>query len=173
MGRQPWTSRLTVEKCTIFLCATRLRQLGFFRSSLENRGTLEWQHVCGDLVGTLRYRMIYDRDSNVVALFFPRQMFNFDPPHEGLGQTIHFTSTQPNWGGVRYWFECECGRRSGRLYLPPGETFFRRRPCYDLTFQSSQEHSKKWDQLRPFAEWYAAEVKRTLEERAIRRQRSC
>src|SRR5258708_6810979 len=143
MGRQPWTSRLTVEKCPIHLCATRLRNLGFFRFSLGNRGTIEWKSE-DELMGTLKYRIIDDGNGGI-SLFFPHQIFNFAPPHQGLGQTIRFTSTQPNWGGVRYWFKCDCGRRSGRLYLPPSETLFRCRPCYDLTFRSSQEHSKKWD----------------------------
>jgi hypothetical protein len=59
-------------------------------------------------------------------------------------------------GGDRWWFACPlvvtrpvCGRRVGKLYLPPSGRYFGCRHCYDLTYQSSQE-SHKYD--RVFAE---------------------
>jgi hypothetical protein len=46
-----------------------------------------------------------------------------------------------------------CRRRSGRLYLPTGQTVFRCRPCYELTYQSAQQHSKRLDELRAALSW--------------------
>ena len=48
-------------------------------------------------------------------------------------------------GGVRWWFLCTltcdgryCGRRVGKLYLPPGGRYYGCRHCYDLTYKSCQ-----------------------------------
>jgi len=53
--------------------------------------------------------------------------------------------TTCNFGGVRPWFRCpgvvdgrECGRRVGKLYLPPGQDLYLCRHCYDLGYRSSR-----------------------------------
>jgi hypothetical protein len=62
-------------------------------------------------------------------------------------QTIPLLTTQPNLGGQRFWFQCECGRRVGRLYLPGGQRVFRCRQCYDLTYESAQTHGNRRDRM--------------------------
>lgn len=59
---------------------------------------------------------------------------------------ISLQNTQPNFGGVRWWFSCpymvdgeECGRRVGKLYLLPGGRYFVCRRCLDLTYESCQK----------------------------------
>jgi len=66
---------------------------------------------------------------------------------------VGLTTTPLPWGGVRWWFVCPlvvsgqaCGRRVGKLYLPPGGRYFGCRHCYDLTYTSCQE-SHKFDGL--------------------------
>jgi hypothetical protein len=55
------------------------------------------------------------------------------------------------YGRRRYYFTCGgiesemCGRRAGKLYLPPGERYFACRNCHDLTYRSSKEHDKRMD----------------------------
>lgn len=44
--------------------------------------------------------------------------------------------------GPRTWFVCECGRRVGKLYLPPHTTQFKCRHCYSLSYEI-QNISKK------------------------------
>lgn len=57
--------------------------------------------------------------------------------------------TRPHFGGVRWWFRCQCGLRVGRLYLPPsGIPVFACRMCHDLTYRSSQTHNSRFDELR-------------------------
>jgi hypothetical protein len=148
MGRRPWSSRLTVEACPIHLCATRFRRLGIFWFSLGYSGTITWSYDDRP-IGALRYQVIADGETGR-ALFFPPQHLNFDQRlrMSSSGQTIHFTVTRPHRGGVRYWFRCECGRRSGRLYLGDYQVGFRCRICYDLTYRSSQEHCKRLDALK-------------------------
>jgi hypothetical protein len=60
---------------------------------------------------------------------------------------IQLAETRCNFGGTRYWFICPlekngipCGRRVGKLYMPPREMYLGCRHCYDLTYKSCQEH---------------------------------
>jgi hypothetical protein len=79
----------------------------------------------GALVLTLRYRW---RDQDVVEL------------------PIRLHATGINSGGRRWWFTCPlsvngvpCGRRAGKLYLPPGGRYFGCRRCHRLTYRSAQQ----------------------------------
>ena len=38
--------------------------------------------------------------------------------------------------GHRYYLLCKCGRQCVKVYLPPGENFFKCRDCYRLTYSS-------------------------------------
>jgi len=69
---------------------------------------------------------------------------------------IAMTSTPANLpgnAGRRWWFRCPivangqpCGRRVGRLYLPPGGVYFGCRTCCNLTYQSSNT-SHRYDAM--------------------------
>ena len=56
---------------------------------------------------------------------------------------IRLVTTQPTYGGCRWWFLCpltrEEPRRAAKLYLPPGGHYFASREAYGLTYQSCQE----------------------------------
>jgi hypothetical protein len=71
-------------------------------------------------------------------------------------ERVELLTTEPNFGGVRWWFACpftiegeRCNRRVAKLCLPPGEHEFGCRTCHDLTYRSSQE-SHKYDSLYAF-----------------------
>ena len=64
---------------------------------------------------------------------------------EDLDYKVLLETTHPRLGGLRWWFICPlvmnrrtCGRRVGKLYLPPGGRYFGCRHCYDLSYESSQ-----------------------------------
>ena len=68
---------------------------------------------------------------------------------------LQLSATRPIFGGFRWWICCPypsegdwCGRRVGKLYLPPGATYFGCRHCHDLTYRSVQEHDKRVDFYR-------------------------
>ena len=51
-------------------------------------------------------------------------------------QTIALTTSRLVSVGRRWWFACpSCGRRAGKLYLPPGERHFCCRLCHRLTYR--------------------------------------
>jgi hypothetical protein len=41
-----------------------------------------------------------------------------------------------------------CGRRVGKLYLPPGGRYYGCRQCHDLTYTSCQQSDKRVSRLR-------------------------
>ncbi len=74
--------------------------------------------------------------------------------------SILLQTTWPHFGGVRWWFTCPlvvrdvpCGRRVGKLYIPPGGTYFGCRHCYNLTYRSTQQYDKRvaWFKKHPGA----------------------
>ena len=75
---------------------------------------------------------------------------------EPLDYAVRLSTTRLGGGGLRWWFHCPlggeswaCGRRVGKLYLPPGGRYFGCRTCHRLTYQSCQE-SRKDDALDRF-----------------------
>jgi hypothetical protein len=64
-------------------------------------------------------------------------------------QPIRLQPTPTQFDGLRWWFTCPlfvsgasgavCGRRAGKLYLPPCERYFGCRQCHNLTYRSAQE----------------------------------
>lgn len=153
MGREPWTSRLTVEECPIYLSAADLLRDGVLGPDVPHR-TLQvsWPLSDGTLLGKLTIEVGAEWRGKS-AIFVCRQGFNFGGKQlMGEGQTIRVTTTRPHLGGERFWLVCGCARRSGKLYLPDGETVFRCRLCYDLTYQSSQEHNTEREKTRALLE---------------------
>jgi hypothetical protein len=68
---------------------------------------------------------------------------------------IRLETTPLHFGGFRWWGRCPlevsgapCGRRVGKLHLPPGGRYFGCRKCYGLTYQSAQRRDKRIDALR-------------------------
>ena len=162
MGRHPWTSRLTVEESR-FTCrqphSIAVKCSGFPRTS----ATVSWPLSNGSSLGSLRFEI--RADWRGPHLFILRQLSFGGSLRMGSGQTIRLTATRPHWGGERFWFCCECGRRSGRLYLPAGETVFRCRPCYELTYRSAQEHNTRAERDRELIE-YCRQLMASAEVRA-------
>jgi hypothetical protein len=170
MGRTPWTKRLTVEDCPIHLSTTIFLRDRIFNYPLGTLWTCTWslgtEHR---YIGRLNFE-ITSGGRDGWAIFFPEQFLDFGSSFFGGGQTIPLVRTKPRLGGTRIWFLCECGRRSGRLYLPDGQPIFQCRLCYNLTYQSSQQHSHRQDALRAVFEDYREWSQRQMAERAQRQQ---
>ena len=59
---------------------------------------------------------------------------------EPVAYRIGLETTQPNFGGLRWWFICPCsGLRAAKLHLPHGGKYFAHRKAYGLTYRSCQE----------------------------------
>jgi hypothetical protein len=62
--------------------------------------------------------------------------------HSGLTDSVRVVSTPCQFGGVRWWIRCACGRRVVKVYLPPGQCRFACRTCHNLTYESNQEEHR-------------------------------
>lgn len=130
-----------VEDCRS-LDANRWAQEGILRPGQYRRGSWVWYR------GNERTSSIgYEVDTTDMAAPWFRLFYNFTDSGEAVDETAGLAVTRPHFGGVRFWFTCRhCGRRVGKLYLPPGGRYFRCRRCYDLTYTSCQE-SHRYDSL--------------------------
>jgi hypothetical protein len=82
----------------------------------------------------------YNIDASTLTL----QLY-FNREDVSVEQDIRLVNTDPNYGGVRWWFLCpRCSRRASRLHLPSrgGSRFFCSR-CHDLSYESAQSSRKK------------------------------
>lgn len=99
----------------------------------------------------VRWHLEFEGDGRVLTLSYR--------PYRRAGgreiiERVRLLTTKPHFGGMRSWFACpfsskdrkSCGRRVGKLYLPPGELRFGCRQCHALTYKSSQE-SHRYDRL--------------------------
>jgi len=146
-GPAGWNSKLTVEDCTTLKIEKLFRDklVGFWKG----RGSLVWRNVeTGEECGSVGYRLDTDFE-NWITMTLDYTVTNRDGEKTKIKEPIHLTSTQPNYGGKRWWFLCPltkqgrlCKRRVGRLYLPSGGFNFGCRHCYDLTYTSCQDSHK-------------------------------
>ncbi len=148
MGRSPWTTRLTVEECPVQLCSEWFRRYRIFEAKSNSLWTVGW----GDGTSVqqcFQYYLGWGGLNNWSIFIRPQPSDPDEPFVDGSGQRIRLARTRPEWGGQRFWFVCECKRKCGKLYLPPGQSIFRCRICYNLAYRSSQTHDKQMDGIRP------------------------
>jgi hypothetical protein len=163
MGSGSWY-RYANKKCTVEECLS----LNVFRLHQQNLlcpgpGSLTWNRVStGENRGSVGYSIQAEKGNHLVmTLHFTRTIRE---AKEVVQEPILLIPTRPHFGGIRYWFQCPlvisgrpCGRKSGKLHLPPGQKFFGFRHCYGLTYASRQEHNKRMDVFaRAFkrGEWF-------------------
>ena len=138
--------RVTVEEC-LTLSADRLTRLGLLRLGVRERRELAWKwSSLSDAPRTLVTCEVNTRDFRPGWLHL--QYMSKQSGAE-VNCSVSLATVPTPWGGLRWFFRCpmpDCGRRVGKLYLPPCEKHFGCRHCHDLTYQSCQE-SHRYDRL--------------------------
>ena len=144
LGSGQWyrfSTKRTVEECSGLSIGTFKDAL---RSGVGYRGYVWW--TVGDKeAGNISYQI--DKVGGQLAI---RLLYTITSRAGGKQQQydypITLQTTQPNFGGVRWWFTCplvvgerSCGRRAAKLYLPPTGQYFGCRHCYDLVYRSQRE----------------------------------
>lgn len=153
-GRYGWViPKETVEDCRV-LSSAQMQSEGIIGQGISGGGRRIWRRSStGEEMASISYCV------NMSAGEPPRIWLQYTKKRPGkdereyLDYPVSLTSTPLPWGGVRWWFECPlrrngqlCGRRVGKLYLPPGGRYFGCRQCHDLTYTSCQE-SHKFDSM--------------------------
>jgi hypothetical protein len=109
-----------------------LNEHGYFDRSKS--GGIEWKQQGNDI--SIETNM----DQEYLRIHYWKGGM-FKEEKEEVDYKVPLLTTECNFGGERYWFECPiytngnyCGRRVGVLYL--GSKYFACRHCYDLTYSS-------------------------------------
>jgi hypothetical protein len=150
-GRWRWhDKKTTVEECLI-RSAGKLARDGSIAQS-PGSGWLQWTNTAtGERTASIGYSR--EMDSDLVVLRLRYTAARCDGESVSLEEPIGLQTTPSAVGRRRWWFTCplvvngrSCGRRVGKLYLPPGARYFGCRRCHDLTYTSCQE-SHRYDRL--------------------------
>lgn len=146
--------KLTVESCLALDMSKLVRDGLIVRGDVA--GPLWWTDTrTGEVTASLRYMLAPTPDTEDRMTMTLQYAVTSRGEKQEVSETVPLVTTRPRFGGLRWWFQCPltgdgvyCGRRVGKLYLPPGATYFGCRHCYDLTYRSAQEHDKRVDLLR-------------------------
>jgi len=165
MGRWSWSNRNTVEDCKS-IDIPWLSRHGYFGGF--KTGGIAWKNAAGEVISSIGIQVSVDERNfggNYVRLFYT-QTNNFTNEKTELDYKVELITTPCNFGGVRYWFICPlvingrpCGRRVGKLYLPPGGKYFGCRHCYNLTYRCQKEHDSRVDALIKNPEMLLSQIK--------------
>ena len=134
-----YSLRNTVEDCHS-LDANWMTREGIFDGNGMCTGSITWSRVHdGEEAACVGYEVNTSRRWMGLSYRLVRDDESVECP-------VKLTTTELHWGGTRWWFVCpltsngrDCGRRVGKLYLPPGGRHFGCRHCYDLTYESCRE----------------------------------
>ncbi len=137
----------TVEDGLTIDLAQMLRR-GWIKDGAAGAGSLSWSSN-DEPIATIGHR--YDlTDSGNAHLILAYTRTRTGSPPEKIEQRIHLTSTQPNYGGRRWWMHCpRSGRRVAKLHLPPGGDRFASRLAWRLPYRSqrSAHRDRPFDRL--------------------------
>jgi hypothetical protein len=136
------------------LSIVQMARAGVFRKGPGTFWTSRWTNAVGEEVASIGY-LLTSTPEGSLALRLTYTITNLDTGEKTpLNYTIEITSTGCHFGGQRHWLRCPliqrgipCGRRVGKLYLPPGGRYFGCRQCHNLTYRSAKEHDKRVDAL--------------------------
>ena len=142
--------KTTVEECLI-LSAGKLARDGIIARS-PGSGWLSWTNTAsGEQTASASYSREVVDDRVVLRLRY--SVTRRDGEKHDIEEPISLQTTPSTVGGRRWRFTCplvvngrSCGRRVGKLYLPPGARYFGCRHCHDLTYSSCQE-SHRYDRV--------------------------
>jgi hypothetical protein len=163
-GRWRWHSKKDiVEDCRI-LDVNRWTREGILRVGVQKFGGWRWcHHVTGEESSSIGYEL----NTTEMAFSWVRLYYTFTRTQEQVDYTVMLQTTPLYSGGIRWWFTCplkadgrSCLRRISKLYLPPGGRYFGCRHCYNLTYQSAQEHDTRIDFYRKHPEALMAALER-------------
>ncbi len=145
-GRWAWhDSKTTVEECLVLDVGQLIRE-GVFKHAYS--GPIHWtDRSTGETIASA-WIGLEPTEGNGISLLLGYTV-RVGGDQTEVDEQIPLQLTCPHFGGVRYWFTCPltrgystCGRRVGKLYLPPGQRYYGCRCCYDLTYQSCRERHR-------------------------------
>ena len=155
--------KVTVEDCLVLAMTTLVRKQALVPGALTRGRWGWWRQGETSPFASLGYEA--DLRNHADAWLRLRYRANDEP----VDHRIRLTTTQPTYGGRRWWFICPLGRpddgpghRVAKLHLPPGSRYFGSRIGHGLTYTSCQRSGE----FRGLFRHLAAEL--GLDERSVR-----
>lgn len=103
-------------------------------------GTLHWRKAgTGKEIAALNFEFYaHSHQEGTLHLSYTVGQGDNRRPVETI---IWLHTTQPHFGGQRWWFTCpDCARRATKLYVAPGGRLFLCRQCNGLSYASQREN---------------------------------
>jgi hypothetical protein len=142
MGRYYYDKKDTVEDCRSVSIAF-LRKYDYFCG--YRSGVISWKNYYGEEAGSIGVT-VSTMDGENYARFQYTHTCRSTAEKTECDYRVPLVTTPCHLGGVRWWFICPltrngayCGRRVGKLFLPPGGRYYGCRHCYDLSYESRNE----------------------------------
>jgi hypothetical protein len=135
MGRYYWDKKDTVEDCRSIGIPFLTKQ-GFFCG--HKYGRITWSRGEREVASIGVTVSIMDDEGYV--------KFNYSTTHRSTEEKtshdykVSLAKTPCHFGGERHWFVCQCRRRIGTLYMPPGGGRFRCRHCCGISYNTHLPH---------------------------------
>jgi hypothetical protein len=144
-------AKTVVEEC-LRLDANRWMREGILTAGIRAIGSWRWTYTNGKGF-VVNYEVdTLDTAQATLRLWYSWVWRSVAEP-QSADYHLDLRTTRPRFGGLRWWFVCPlcvngrgCGRRVGKLYLPPHARYFGCRHCHRLTYTSCRE-SHKFDRL--------------------------
>ncbi len=162
MGRVYFDKKRTVETCKA-IDINLLKRLGFIGG--YRSGQLTWKDRQGNTIGGVQIEVsTHEHGGNLRIHYTQKDRYSGQGTRVDYG--LNLVATACYFSGVRYWFVCPlsvggvyCGRRVGKLYLPPGSQYFGCRHCHNLSYETRNESRL----ARPGGPGYALRLEQRFE----------
>jgi hypothetical protein len=134
--------KLTVEECfsldVNLLVKDRFIELGY-----RDAGQLVWKNQFGIELATCEIQAdTTNIDDSWISITYATNKTG------QVNQGIYLIPTTPNYGGIRWWFECpDCGKKAVKLYLAK-EPHFACRTCCNLTYNTCRNSRSSFDFIK-------------------------
>ena len=132
-----WSAKIKVETCCTLDATTLFKKEMLQPSSGRYATRLVWtRRSTGERTASIGVA-VDTMDRPHVRLYYTLKSLG-----ERIDYEVTLDSTEPHFGGVRWWFICPlrgCYRRCAKIHLPPGGRYFGCRVCYDLAYESQWE----------------------------------
>lgn len=133
----------------IYTTTAKLKKFGLLKPDCMKSGSLNWSRG-GEVFSSMG--VVIDTLYDMVAVFSYTDSNDKRHKHH-----IRLATTQPNYGGVRYWFICpRCGKRKGSIHCISHR--FACRKCFGLFYESQRAawYERSLNKAEKIAERYKA-----------------
>ena len=140
-GREASVYSGTVEE-GLQIEITNFVKEGVIQPGCRTSGIITWKRFIGAAI-SIGYDNECFMENGHIQLNY--RIANITGESQVLSYRIELMTTEPNYGGFRWWFVCpnqDCTRMVTKLYMPGGSKYFLCRTCQKLTYTSCRESGK-------------------------------